>query len=533
MSKEIFQVRGFAFKYPENPAYALEGINLVIEEGEVILVAGPNGGGKSTLLKALMGIVPNMTGGTISGEVLFKDKSVRKFSVNQLAGKIGIVLQDPESQISNLTIDDEVTFGPSNLLLPKATVMSRATESLRLMGMSHLRRASILGLSGGQLQRLSLACLLAMNPEVIILDEPVANLDPQGVASVVSAIRDLRSYVKSIIISSHWLDPFIELANRLVIISKGHIHRDISTSEIYSHIAELEAYGVEIPQLCRIYEALSEQGMSLNPQLTVPEIKGYRILPVHDENTYTQRDPVVAMSNVSYRYSSGISPLLDVSFSVGRGEHIALVGHNGSGKSTLARLLAGLLKPRQGQVKKVGKVGMMFQKPTLGFLENTVSKEINFDLALNSSQIDTILEEYGLLQYRDQSPFNLSGGEQRRLSLAITMLSRPDVLILDEATAGLDANQVRWLIDKLKTSNGSVVYVTHDIRIVGAYVQKVVVLGDGKIAFNGTTCQIDADIMRYLGYDQINPTIQLSMKSLTHAIPMIPDQLKVARENRI
>lgn len=518
----MIKTAGLSFWYTGESQPALRDVSIQFDEGEVILLAGPNGGGKSTLLKAFLGVIPTIIPGTLKGRILINNQPVNELTTSQLAGNIGIVLQDPESQISNLIVNDELNFGPANLCWTPSDIAESVDSAARQMEISHLRPVSVLALSGGQLQRLAIASLLAMRPEVLILDEPVTNLDPLGVASVVNAIRLLKCRVKLIIISSHWLDPFLCLATRLVILNKGEVMVDAPLEALEANAEQLTKFGVRIPQLWQLSHRLAQQGFSLDShtsewQLT-PRISQSSAHPLN-----------LALDRVSFHYERGGSrPLSNISLSVGLGERLALVGHNGQGKTTLARLMAGLLKPTSGRIlQKADRVGMVLQKPSLGFICNTVREEISYGNSKSPNEVTTILDQFELGKYHNRSPFNLSGGEQRRLALATALLNNPTLLLLDESTAGLDALQVATFLTLLHDFAGTVIHITHDARIVGQEVETVAAIDHGEVIFRGHPAQMTKIIIRYLGFDQVSATIKFASEWLEVGIPMLPEQVEV------
>lgn len=502
----MIEFKNFSFKYPGAGRSVLDNLNCSFSAGEMVLIAGPNGSGKSTLLKAILGIVPFATGGSASGRVEFEGNHIRAQQTVQLAGKIGVVLQDPESQVTNLTVWEEVVFGMANLLVPIDEVVERGYRSLLQLGLARFAEQSVLTLSGGQLQRLTLASLLSMQPQVLVLDEPLANLDPLGVNSVVTALREIRHFVPLTIICSHWLDPFMELATRIVIVSEGKLVLDVPASELSTHTSQLISFGVEVP-----FYPQPKDGLRLNPRL---------------KNRSIQSEEPILLRGVGYYYPDSASFSLSEIVTSLNSKRIALVGHNGCGKSTLARLLAGLAKPTVGQIEAPTKVGLMLQKPTLSFLCPTVEEELRFGWKPSDEEVERLLVDFELADYRDASPFNLSGGEQRRLALSLALAQRPELLILDEPTAGLDAVQVKNLLEKVEKFNGAIIFITHDTRIVAEYVDEVVALRDGNLWFVCHPVEMTAQMMRELGYDKVNPTVAWAMSQLDAGIPMLPSQVK-------
>ncbi len=520
----MIDLKGLSFWYPDEKDAVLKDVTLHFGEGEIVLLAGPNGGGKSTLLKAILGVVPKLLGGTLTGEITYQGRLISELETSQLAGKIGIVLQDPESQISNMTVQDEVEFGPANLCWSKNEIDSQVDSALVMMGIDHLRKVSVLALSGGQMQRLSLASLLAMQPEVLILDEPITNLDPLGVASVIEAIKIMKGHVKLMLISSHWLDPFIEFTTRVVIMERGEVVLDVNPEDLHVRSHELTKFGVEIPQLWQLEAVLLAQGFSGSFLFD----HRWQLREQFSQERFSPKT-LVSVKDVSFQYGrDGAKPLRDISLTIGSGERLAIVGHNGQGKTTLVRIIAGFLKPTSGRIQSTPRsVSMMLQKPTLGFLCNTVLEELSFGSKETAAQISKMLDRFDLSKYSARSPFQLSGGEQRRLSLAIALANSPDLLILDESTAGLDANQVATFLSVLETFRGTVIQITHDSRVVGGNVDTVAVLGGGKILFQGMPSQLSGQTMLFLGYEKVNPVVEFGMQWLDAGIPMLADQVEV------
>ncbi|NMB70298.1 ATP-binding cassette domain-containing protein [candidate division WWE3 bacterium] len=526
----MINIRNFSYSYPENRS-ALKEVDLSISSGEFVLLAGPNGGGKSTLLQAILGVVPEYYGGELSGTITFEGKNIGEFGVVKLAGKVGIVLQDPESQISNLTVWEEVTFALGNLLLPKDEVIARGIEALATMGIASLKDYTVETLSGGQLQRLAIATLLAIRPKVLILDEPLANLDPLGVNSVVEAVKILKEHVDVVIVASHWLDPFLDISTRLIVIDSGRIALDIPSNSIGSYLDELRSLSVEIPQKILVRKMLSEQGIafqSSDEPLRLPFGATLRML---SPLTAFQGRIGLQLRDVGYSYDGNLNRLEDVTFSLGSSSRVAVVGHNGAGKSTLARLLAGLRKPTKGYLtSKFSSVSMTTQKPGLGFITSNVLDELRYGTSLSVADAEKILVAYDLAKFAGVSPFTLSGGEQRRFSLAIALATNPDLIIMDEPTAGMDTRQVEFVQKIMEGFNGASVYITHDPRLVGTFLKEVIVLDRGRLAYHGPTAEMTKDIFELLGYGYTNATIAFALRYLSTGLPMVPSQIEVQNE---
>jgi energy-coupling factor transport system ATP-binding protein len=497
----------------------LHNISLTFGQGETILIAGPNGSGKSTLLKALLGVIPLHTGGAISGRVSYDDKDITSFNIVQLTGKIGLVLQDPSSQISNLDVLEEAAFGSCNMLAPRETALAVAREALNMVGLGHKVDASVFNLSGGELQRLAIASIVALKPKVIILDEPLSNLDPMGVASVIEVLRELGKYIETIIITTHWLDPFMEIATRLILMKKGSVSLDVPIKDVGSHKHELTEAYVEIPHKLLIEDLLSKKGMTLQSCLGIK--------PLVNTTTLTN-NPLITATSLGFNYNNGPKTLHDLSFAIEKHSKVALLGHNGCGKTTLASVLTGIKKATSGKIASLSKRPyLILQKPSLGFIATTVKEELSYGLTMSPETIEKILREFGLWEYRNTSPFLLSGGEQRRLSLATSFAHNPDFIVFEEPTAGIDASQIQTFREALRKYAGTALVITHDTRLVGSDLRQAIVLARGTMRFKGSTADMSKLLLQELGFDKVNSTIAFGFNYLESGFPMSPEELEV------
>lgn len=435
----MYAIRALKFKYPGRAIPALDGIDLDFRDGEFIVLCGPNGGGKSTFLKTLMGVEPQYSGGVLNGEILFRGKPVKNTGTVELAGSVGILLQDPDSQITNLTCFEEAVFGPENLKLSPDEIRLRATQSLTRCGLGGLEDRGTHQLSGGQKQRLSLAALLAMKPGVLLMDEPLANLDPLGVSMVIGTLRLLKSH-HLCIVSTHIVEPFKNLATRYVAMDRGCVVLDFPAALLESQRTRLEKLSVYLGD------------------------------PHHEAQMITGSGPVlISADEISFRYGSGPDILQGISLDIHAGERLILTGNNGSGKSTLAKVLAGLRRPTGGMLKNFSRRSWYsHQDPTVGFLMPTVLDDLRYGTSLTRKQAVDVLESFGLGSEKDNSPYILSGGQQRLLALATAVSSDAGFLSVDEPTASLDAGSVRMVLESLSRFSGTVLHITHDHRVVDA-----------------------------------------------------------------
>jgi len=485
-----------------------------------------------------------------------------------LAQRVGIVFQDPEAQFCMLTVEDEVAFGLENLAVPRGEMDRRIDDALGVVGLGHRRHERIERLSGGQKQRLALACVLVQEPEILVLDEPTAQLDPAGAAELLALLGEIWARRQhTLIVVEHRLDEVMPLIDRVIVLSsEGELVADgPPRAVIRDHGDWLAEAGVWTPQVSELASRLARSGIQLNPfPLTVPEAVealrphlaqldlptlpwpmlganiGCADIPF---NPPTMEPPylhgptaprpalrrgegeteaggegtLLDVRGLSYQYPRGARPVLrDVSFDVGAGELVAVVGANGTGKSTLARLIAGILQPLPGMIAIDGKdvadspparlardVGYVFQYPEHQFVGQTVLDDVAYGprragrpepevVALASGMLD----DFGLLRLAPAHPFSLSHGEQRRLSVASMLVLGQRLLLLDEPTFGQDQRNATMLMDKLEAladDGRAIVVVSHDMRLVAERAQRVLVLVDGALAFDGPPGRLFAD----------------------------------------
>ena len=439
------EVRDLTVRYPDRRADALCAVSERIDEGDVVAIAGPSGCGKTTLCRTLAGFIPAMIPAEISGQILLGSESTLGVAPETLATRIGLVQQDPEAQICTLNVWQEVAFGPENLCLPATEVRVRVERSLDAVGIAALRDRTTTTLSGGEKQRLAIASILAMEPRVLLFDEPTANLDPRGVRSLFAFLsQQTQAHARTLVIIEHRIDALRALAPRLLLLDRGRLVDRYPARERldYAKLGLRGAWKQEPPG--------THAGTNL-----------------------------VEASGVSFGYGE---PLLQgLSFSLRAGEVLAIIGPNGGGKTTLLRLLTGLETPQSGRIERgrEAKIGFVFQHPHHQIFERTVRREMELEHPDSAAAIDDELRAARLTGLEDAAPLSLSLGEQRRLTVATALARRPDVLLLDEPFIGQDRRNVLWMIDRIRGvtgSGGSVALVTHDIPLAQALADRVLYL---------------------------------------------------------
>jgi energy-coupling factor transport system ATP-binding protein len=424
-------VEHLRFAYATDASPAIEDLSLVLREGEHVVLLGPSGSGKSTLLRALAGLVPHFHGGVFSGRVVVGGNDTREVRPAELAGTVASVFQDPEDQVVMSQVANEVAFGLENVGIQPGDIWLRVEEALQLVGAAHLADRSVHDLSGGELQRVALAAALALRPQLLLLDEPTSQLDPEAAESFLDAVRALDC---AVLLSEQRPARPLERADRILFMDRGRIVLDAPRDEALTWL------GVHRP-------------------------------------LYLTHEPVFACRLKGVRYAYGDRPALSgASLEVRHGEVVALTGPNGSGKTTLAKIAAGLLVPDEGEVEHAP-AAYLAQDPGRHLVTERVLDEVA--LGADVARARRALEHVGLAGNEDRHPRDLSSGERERLALAAVLATEPQLLVLDEPTRGVDPERKDELCRLLRAEapeRGTLV-VTHDLAWAGAVADRIVSLG--------------------------------------------------------
>ncbi len=513
----MIEFRHFTFTYAGHDRPAVEDVSVAIRDGEVVLLVGPSGGGKTTLCRCLNGLIPHFHGGLLRGKVVVDGLDITQHQPREFATRVGMVFQDPENQLVGADVERDIAFGLENLGIPPQRIGERVEQALASLGIAALRRASLATLSGGEKQKAALAAVVAMHPSVLVLDEPTSELDPLSAREFMRSLMRLHDeHGVTIVLVEHRLERVVEYCSRTVVVDRGHIVADGSTRNVLDHLA-VSPHGVGAPPMADLARAFRLGGIwnGATP-LSVAEAQGQfgRFLPLKLPEppplwSAPQAESLVTAADVSFSYS-GEAPVLDgVSVSLSPGEMLAVMGRNGSGKTTLVKHFNGLLKPARGSVRVRAKdtrdasvtelarsVGLVFQNPNDHLFADTVEEEIlftlkhlRFDEDEARRRADEALVGFGLEEYRGQYPRSLSGGERQRVALASVVAARPDVLVLDEPTRGLGHEMKLELMSFLRSycaEGRSVVLVTHDVETVVRHVDRVLLLEDGRVRAYGS-----------------------------------------------
>ncbi|ADK80334.1 ABC transporter ATP-binding protein [Sediminispirochaeta smaragdinae] len=513
-------LRDFCFAFPDSETPFLKNIDISINKGEFVIITGPSSSGKSTLALCLVGIYPKVLGGSTSGTIKVGGLNVHKVETEDISTKAGIVFQDPDSQFCNLFVDEEVAFGPENLLVKATEISDRVNKYLKFVNLPKYNNKKIAELSGGQKQRVAIASVLAMEPEILILDQPTANLDPSGKEDIYETLYKLNQETGlTLILIEHQIDELIKYVDKLIIMEDGKVIESGVPRDIFRHKSQQleQDYGLWVPEICRLSFAIEETGFEFDRfPITVQEfVEQKEILfpclsstkTIEKKENYAKKT-ALEIKDLSFGYSSQKKLLQDLSLSINKGSIIAVMGENGSGKTTLSMNIIGLLKSQSGTIildsqditdQKVShrcrKIGYVFQYPDHQFITNSVAEEIAYGLkqtSLSQQQIDDIVKDtlktVELEGLEERHPLTLGMGEKRRLSIATMIVQRPQILILDEPSAGLDYKNCKHMMDiilKMCKEGVTIIMITHTTYLVAKYADAVILLDKGQKVFDG------------------------------------------------
>ena len=566
IEENIIKFEKVKFSYPgsEN-IYALNGVDLTVRKGEFLSVIGHNGSGKSTLARLINGLL-EADGGKI--EVLGMNVAEGKNSL-EIRKHVGIVFQNPDNQMVASIVEDDVAFGPENIGIEREEIGRRIEWALKAVGMEKYRTSTPSRLSGGQKQRIAIAGVLAVKPEILVLDESTAMLDPKGRREVIEVVKRLNQEEgMTVILITHFMEEAL-LADRTVVMNRGEIVLSGTPEEIFENGDKLEAYNLCLPRITGIINTLNENGMNVKNVLRAEELavsiaENFKSKGIDRAASPKAEDPAIKsdhefdidIKNLSFTYSRksafATKALKDIDLHIDEGEFFGIIGHTGSGKSTLIQHLNALIKLPQAEkryrkkrVKKgqpqpvspsitIGNydltkkkcdfkslradVGMVFQYPEYQLFAESVFSDVEFGLKnfkkdLSKEQIEeavrSSIEMVGLdyNEVKDKSPFDLSGGQKRRVAIAGVIVTRPKILILDEPAAGLDPlgkKEICALLHKLHEEwCRTVIIVSHDMDEIAENCTRAVVVSDGRAVACDTPSNLFSDgaSMRALGLD--------------------------------
>lgn len=541
------KIENLKYRYPNTTNLALDGLDFEIEKGSFIGIIGENGAGKSTLCQAFNGLVPGFFKGAYGGKVLIGDTEVSKTTVSKLCQKVGLVFQNPFNQLSGAkeTVFEEIAFGLQNFGVPKEEMISRVNEVMELLDIADYRDRNPFDLSGGQMQRVALAGILAMKPEVIVLDEPTSQLDPAGSEEVFAAVDKLAKSGITIIMVEQKLEKLAEYCDRILLLHQGKQIAFDSPEQIFSR-EDLQSYGVNPPaytRICQAFGVKKDNGCypaSLKDALVLKDLfpeenifgLGKKSLDYNveirseREKTTSCEQSVFNIEHLKFQYVENVPVLQDVNLTIDN-RPTAIIGQNGAGKTTLVKLLKGLLKPVGGSIyyggndmaeKSVamlaGEIGYVFQNPDDQIFKYHVIDEVMFgpqNIGMTKEQARekavAALKVVGLEQLADENPYDLELAERKLVAIASVLAMDTKVIILDEPTIAQDwkgRKIIQKIIRDLSSQGKTVIAILHDMDFVAESFERVIVMAHGKVLADGTKEEVFAqkDILEQARLDQ-------------------------------
>jgi energy-coupling factor transporter ATP-binding protein EcfA2 len=539
MPEPIIHIENLSYTYP-SATKALTDVSLDVYPGEYLAVVGANGAGKTTLCMFLNGVIPHVVGGRLSGSVQVCGMDTFEHHVYDIAQNVGLVLQDPESQLFSADVRSEIAFAAENRGIAREEIITRLDEVLEIVRLKDLASRLSDELSGGQKQRLAIAANLIVRPKILVADEPTSQLDPIGKDEVFSTLAALNKKVgMTVVIASHDVDDIVRYADRVIVLDRGRIVLEGAPQTVFREVEQLDRLFVHMPDLARLSKILNIDGghpLSLDVGEATTRLQNWlgdkpatASTPESTEtagsasaSTQAEEAPAVVVKGVTYAYPGTTTPAIaDISFSIPKGQFVGIIGQNGGGKTTIMKCLVGLLEPSAGEIylnqkplrgQRVGdiatQIGLILQNPDTQLFCMSVEEEIRFGLAnlkLSAEEIDRRTEEAlkitSLGDFRTLYPFKLSLGDRRKVAVASIVAMRPAVLIFDEPLTGQDYKGRYDLVNLaagLHEAGHTVIMISHDMELVARYTQRTLVVGKGRLLLDAPTSEVfdHADLLR-------------------------------------
>ncbi|WP_078431424.1 ABC transporter ATP-binding protein [Metabacillus halosaccharovorans] len=544
--KPVISIENVTFTYPSEEEAILRNMNVTVEQGEFLAIIGGNGSGKSTLCKLLNGLIPHYYTGDFEGKAMINGLDVATSTVADLSAHVGYVYQDFENQLVQARVLEDAAFAPLNF--GYADYKERAREALRLVELEDCEQEFVWQLSGGQKHLLALAGCLALSPDILVLDEPIAQLDPHHAKKMYEILKKLHEeHGKTIIVIEHHTEFIADYCSTVLLVDKGQAIWKRSVKKALTAVEDLMERNIYPPQVTQA--AIELSGSSALP-ITLAEAENYFTDKFFSNDTLCypsaplgKREEAVSFHDVEFSYKtvdrSFHHILKNINVTFYKGDKVALVGNNGAGKSTLMRLLTGFRKPASGTVNVMGHltskhspeqladiVTYIYQNPEQMFIEDSVRKDVDFFLKARNrkgykERVDHILELFNLSDLQNKDSRLMSGGQQRRASLAIGAAMDPAIILLDEPTANLDIatrKQLVQFIHMLDHHTELVMIATHDMQLVSEWATRVVVMHDGQVIYDGDKEGLFSDLFLMRKAGIVPPQIV----ELSHRLQLSP-----------
>lgn len=531
-------IENLSFRYRSRSELAIHNISLEVQPGQVVMIAGASGCGKTTLARCINGLIPRSYKGELSGRILMQGQEIEKLSLSRISQMVGTVLQDPERQILGTRVLFEIAFGLENLGFSRPEIIQRVEEALARLKISHLKDRETFNLSGGEKQKVALAGVLAMHPSILLLDEPLASLDPASAQETLETVRGLADEGMTVLMVEHRVEDVLRIhPERVLYMKEGEIRFDGPPEQLDENVDYSE---VKLP-------------VSVVLPLAVQRVPTQPIVPATIRQA--QAAPLVQFENVSFGYDVERPVLQGVDLTIQRGDIIAVLGPNGAGKTTLVKHAIGLLKPKGGRVLVNGQdthhlsvaeiastLGYVFQSPSHMLFAPTMAEELAFgpkNLRHPPEQIEQevqqAIETVHLQGYEQTPPLSMSFGQQKRVSIAAVLAMRSRILVMDEPTAGQDYKNYMNFMDAILQMPGfeAIIFITHDVDLAVIYANRVLLVNGGRLVADGSPAEVLGDMGR-LHANRLVPTSLLEanleyfpvtgkfmrVEELAHQVPM-------------
>ncbi len=495
-------VENLSFRYRDRQETAIQDITFSADKGEILLIAGASGCGKTTLIRAINGLIPRSYKGEVTGRVLVYGEETKGWPLARISQKIGTVLQDPERQILGTKVLNEVAFGLENLGLPREEIIQRADEALNFLKISDLRDRETFNLSGGEKQKVALAGVLAMRPSILLLDEPLASLDPVSALETLDMVRMLADEGMTVLMVEHRVEAVLKInPHRVMFMTEGEIRY---LGAVKGLVKVVNYHEIKLPAKMVIKRAAKD-----------PPPAEMKILP-SGTGLGSDKEPLVRFEDVGFAYERGVDVLHNINLEIHPGDVIAVLGPNGSGKTTFVKHAIGLLKPKSGRVlvngrdtrestvaQIAGTLGYVFQSPSHMLFAPTVYEELAFgpqNLKHPKDQIEKEVKEalriVNLSDKEQDPPLALSFGQQKRVSIAAILAMRSRILVMDEPTAGQDYMNYMSFMDSILQMPGfeAILFITHDIDLAVIYANRVILVANGRVEADGKPHEVMRDL---------------------------------------
>lgn len=502
----MLKIDNLSYRYPSRKQFTLKNINLTLADGEMLLLAGRSGCGKSTLIKAVSGLLGSEERGELQGAIYLQGEDISKWPPEKTGQLVGTVYQSPDDQLFAMTVADEVGFALENQGEEPEIIARKVSETLQLVGLGGFEDYSIHKLSGGQRQRLALASILVTRPGLLILDEPVSQMNPQGVQSFMQLLVRLnREAGIAILMIEHRVNELCKYFSRLAVMQDGRIVYDGLVKDAWQAMTGRTDLGLREPQTVKLCRALQLSELTTDQEKIVQMLRSEcePAAAAEQAKPAGQQQPLMEACDLYYTYPGGKEPTLkNLQFTLYQGQITAIMGFNGAGKSTLMNLLGGLTQTQQGSMllegkpvdKQLGKIGYLRQEPDLMLLADTVREELCCkNHTITQQELQQLLEHMNLAEYADDFPLALSKGQRLRVVLGAMLAKKPALLLLDEPTTGQDQQslaEIRRLLLAYKEQGGSIFICTHDMELAAQVADRVIVLCAGQIIADGTTEEV-------------------------------------------